>query len=255
MSGYDEVLAYSWELRLGRLVIEDYWIYWMTGLLMLDAGLDYIARPPSGRLLARLETVRLVLALSAQNGWPVHHLDVKTTFLHGELNEEVKGNHGDDVHRTLKHFANKSPKLRFQIMAIFSVADGKDGEVRSQFPMMAGVVSGVMVAKRSYGRKPPSKTFVPDSGTKSHRTQVIREPDRIQRPFQIKVIFVRLDDYSCTWRKLASPVDEIASEDEETRNPISEIATTPGAACRFPSREFKLGILTVVPFPDFQTSV
>ncbi|KAD1443145.1 hypothetical protein E3N88_42816 [Mikania micrantha] len=51
MSGYDEVLAYSWELRLGRLVIEDYWIYWMTGLLMLDAGLDSIARPSSGRLL------------------------------------------------------------------------------------------------------------------------------------------------------------------------------------------------------------
>ncbi|KAL8262432.1 hypothetical protein R6Q59_023781 [Mikania micrantha] len=48
MSGYDEVLASSWELRLGRLVIED---YWMTGLLMLDAGLDSIARPPSGRLL------------------------------------------------------------------------------------------------------------------------------------------------------------------------------------------------------------
>ncbi|KAD5803155.1 hypothetical protein E3N88_14515 [Mikania micrantha] len=44
--------SYSLELRLGRLVIEDYWIYWMTGLLMLDAGLDYIARPPSGRLLA-----------------------------------------------------------------------------------------------------------------------------------------------------------------------------------------------------------
>ncbi|KAD3069345.1 hypothetical protein E3N88_37225 [Mikania micrantha] len=39
--------------------------------------------------VARLETVRLVLALSAQNGWPVHHLDVKTAFLHGELNEEV----------------------------------------------------------------------------------------------------------------------------------------------------------------------
>ncbi|KAD0118111.1 hypothetical protein E3N88_44764 [Mikania micrantha] len=37
----------------------------------------------------RLETVRLVLALLAQKGWPVHHLDVKTTFLHRELNEEV----------------------------------------------------------------------------------------------------------------------------------------------------------------------
>ncbi|KAD4584618.1 hypothetical protein E3N88_22219 [Mikania micrantha] len=39
--------------------------------------------------VARLETVRLVLALSAQRGWTVHHLDVKTAFLHGELNEEV----------------------------------------------------------------------------------------------------------------------------------------------------------------------
>ncbi|KAC9456371.1 hypothetical protein E3N88_45791 [Mikania micrantha] len=39
--------------------------------------------------VARLETVRLVLAISAQKGWFVHHLDVKTAFLHGDLNEEV----------------------------------------------------------------------------------------------------------------------------------------------------------------------
>ncbi|XP_074363653.1 uncharacterized protein LOC141704306 [Apium graveolens] len=39
--------------------------------------------------VTRLETVRLLLALSAKNQWQVHHLDVKTAFLNGEINEEV----------------------------------------------------------------------------------------------------------------------------------------------------------------------
>ena len=39
--------------------------------------------------VARIETIRLLLALAASNGWQVHHLDVKTAFLHGDLKEEV----------------------------------------------------------------------------------------------------------------------------------------------------------------------
>lgn len=39
--------------------------------------------------VTRLETVRLLLALAAQNSWEVHHLDVKTAFLDGEIKEEV----------------------------------------------------------------------------------------------------------------------------------------------------------------------
>lgn len=39
--------------------------------------------------VARLETVRLLLELSAKEGWKVHHLDVKSAFLNGELHEEV----------------------------------------------------------------------------------------------------------------------------------------------------------------------
>lgn len=31
----------------------------------------------------------MILALAAYHGWQVHHLDVKSTFLHGDLKEEV----------------------------------------------------------------------------------------------------------------------------------------------------------------------
>ena len=39
--------------------------------------------------VARMETVRVIIALAASNSWEIHHLDVKTAFLHGELQEEV----------------------------------------------------------------------------------------------------------------------------------------------------------------------
>ena len=39
--------------------------------------------------VARMETVRLLLAVAAQSGWQVHHMDVKSAFLNGDLIEEV----------------------------------------------------------------------------------------------------------------------------------------------------------------------
>jgi hypothetical protein len=36
-------------------------------------------------LVARLEAIRLLLALAAEEGWQVHHMDVKTAFLNGDL--------------------------------------------------------------------------------------------------------------------------------------------------------------------------
>jgi hypothetical protein len=39
--------------------------------------------------VARLESVRFILAIAAHYGWTVHHLDVKSAFLNGDLVEEV----------------------------------------------------------------------------------------------------------------------------------------------------------------------
>jgi hypothetical protein len=39
--------------------------------------------------VARMESVRLLIALAAQEGWRVHHMDVKSAFLNGDLKEEV----------------------------------------------------------------------------------------------------------------------------------------------------------------------
>ena len=43
--------------------------------------------------VARLESVRLILAVAAHRGWEVHHMDVKSAFLNCDLNEEVYVSH------------------------------------------------------------------------------------------------------------------------------------------------------------------
>ena len=49
-----------------------------------EYGIDYIE---VFALVARHDTIRLVIALAAQNSWPIYKLDVKLAFLHGNLEE------------------------------------------------------------------------------------------------------------------------------------------------------------------------
>jgi hypothetical protein len=39
--------------------------------------------------MVRLDTIRLLIALAADRGWEMHHLDVKSAFLIGDLHEEI----------------------------------------------------------------------------------------------------------------------------------------------------------------------
>jgi hypothetical protein len=53
-------------------------------LSSLLAGVDEVFTP-----VARMEAVRLLLVLAAQEGWKVHHMDVKMVFLNGDLQEDI----------------------------------------------------------------------------------------------------------------------------------------------------------------------
>jgi hypothetical protein len=55
-------------------------------------GIDYdeVSAP-----VARLDTMRILIALAAHKGREMHHLDVKSVFLNGELQEEVFVHHSD----------------------------------------------------------------------------------------------------------------------------------------------------------------
>ena len=39
--------------------------------------------------VARFEKTRILIALAAQECWSLRHLDVKSTFLNGEIKEEI----------------------------------------------------------------------------------------------------------------------------------------------------------------------
>ena len=49
-------------------------------------GLDY---NETFSPLARMDSIGMVLAIDASKRWEVHHMDVKSAFLNGDLEEEI----------------------------------------------------------------------------------------------------------------------------------------------------------------------
>ena len=39
--------------------------------------------------VAKMDSIRLVLVISTSKHWEVHHMDVKSAFLHGDIHEEI----------------------------------------------------------------------------------------------------------------------------------------------------------------------
>ena len=39
--------------------------------------------------VAKMDSIRLVLAIVASKRWEIHHMDMKSSFIHGEIKEEI----------------------------------------------------------------------------------------------------------------------------------------------------------------------
>nr|GEV46500.1 putative RNA-directed DNA polymerase [Tanacetum cinerariifolium] len=55
--------------------------------ITMDREIEMIEKIRPG--VARMDTIRLMLALAAQRGWSIYQMDVKSAFLHGTLQENV----------------------------------------------------------------------------------------------------------------------------------------------------------------------
>jgi hypothetical protein len=51
---------------------------------MQEYGVDY---EETFALLAKMTTVRMIISIAASQGWPLHQMDVKNAFPHGDLKD------------------------------------------------------------------------------------------------------------------------------------------------------------------------
>ena len=59
---------------------------WVAKLLSQFQGVDYI---DTFALVAKMDSIRIVLAIAASKRSEVHHMDVKSDFIHGVLHENI----------------------------------------------------------------------------------------------------------------------------------------------------------------------
>ena len=75
-------------------------------------GIDYLETFAS---VAKLNTMRVLLSIAANLDWPLQQLDVKNTFLNGNLEEEV---YMDPPPRFDEHFRSKVCKLKTSLYGL-----------------------------------------------------------------------------------------------------------------------------------------
>ena len=75
-------IGLKWVYKIKRKSHDDIVRY--KARLVVQSNYEEVIAP-----VARMETIRVLLALAAQEGWQVHHMDIKSAFLNDELEEEV----------------------------------------------------------------------------------------------------------------------------------------------------------------------
>ena len=95
----------TWELvplPPNRKLVQCKWVY-RTKVVFYGSDIKYNSRLVSKGFfqvhgvdytdtfapVAKMDSIRLVLAISTSKRWEVHHMDVKSEFLHGELQDSL----------------------------------------------------------------------------------------------------------------------------------------------------------------------
>lgn len=97
-----------------------------------EYGVDYVEVYAP---VARMDTIRLIIALAAQRGWTIHQMDVKSAFLHGVLEEDVyvqqpQGylvkNHEQKVYKLQKalYGLKQAPRAWFSRIEAYFIKEG-----------------------------------------------------------------------------------------------------------------------------------
>ena len=80
------------------------------------SGIDY---EEVFALVARMETIQVLLVLATQEGWQVHHMDAKSAFLIGELEEEVYVKQPDGyVKKGREHLVMRLKKTLYRLKQV-----------------------------------------------------------------------------------------------------------------------------------------
>ena len=83
------VVTSKWIFKIKHVVdgsIEKYNVTFVARGFSQKEGVDY---DETFVLVARYTSIKTIIALASAMGWRLHQMDVKTTFLNGEIEEEV----------------------------------------------------------------------------------------------------------------------------------------------------------------------
>ena len=129
---YDEMLHQLDEKKESTSLCDKYKARLVAKGYSQQYGIDYaeVFAP-----VARLNTIRMVISLAAHKGWDIFQLDVKSAFLHGEINEKVfvdqppgyeKKGHESKVYRLKKalYGLKQAPRAWYSRIESYFVQEG-----------------------------------------------------------------------------------------------------------------------------------
>nr|GFA84703.1 putative ribonuclease H-like domain-containing protein [Tanacetum cinerariifolium] len=75
--------------------------------------------------VAKINTIRVIISVVANKGWPLHQFDVKNVFLHEEIKEEI---YMEAPHGFTNSFGDREKKYVLDLLAEIGMVDCKPGD-------------------------------------------------------------------------------------------------------------------------------